>query len=135
MTSRASILTDWHTRDEDLPDVAPGDAYEHVIATQKFVVLRRIIVRDMILVRLRIGDVDNVPFELESEDVPARRYRPKELDDDDLKKRLVATGATVATRNTIAISPGLEICVTLRNTRDTPAKPRAALLVQEEITR
>jgi hypothetical protein len=133
MTARTSVITDWRTSEEDLPDVAPGEEYERVIAPQKFVVLRRIIVRDMALIHLQIGVVE-VPFELESTDGSVRRYRPKGLDDDALKKRLVATGAAVATSNSIAIAPNLEIRTQLRNEGDAPTKPRAALLVQEEIT-
>jgi hypothetical protein len=135
MNTRTSVITDWRVRDEnDLPDVPAGGEYERGIAPQKFVVLRRIIVRDMTLVRLRIGAVDEVPFELESEDGPQRSYKPKGLDDDTLKKRLIETGAAVATRDSIAIVPGLEVRVLLRNKGDVPAKPRAALLVHEEVS-
>ena len=134
MTTRPSIITDGRVREEDLPDVAPGDEYEHVIRPQKFIVLHRIGIRDMTLVRLEIGKVKDVPFELESTDGPSRTYRLKGLDDSDLKKRLVNTGAAVATINSIAIVPALEVRLFLRNEGDAPAKVRAALFVQEEIT-
>jgi len=133
MTARTSIITDWRTREEDLPDVPPGGEFECVSAPQKFVVVVRVVVRDMILVRLQIGTVE-VPFELESIDGSVRRYRPKGLDDAELKKRLIATGAAIATLDSIAIIPNLEIRTLLRNDGDTTAKPRAALLVQEEIS-
>lgn len=133
MKPRTSIITDWSVRDEDeLPDVPPGGEHEQAIAPQKFVVLRRIVVRDLTLVRLQIGVVE-VPFELETTDGPLRTYRPKSLNDDALKKRLVATGAAVATVDSIAIAPGQEVRVLLRNDGQLPAKPRAALLVQEEL--
>lgn len=134
-TPRTSIITDWRVRDDsDLPDVPPGGEYECVIAPQKFVVLRQIVVRGPSLVRLRIGGVPDVPFELESVDGDVRRYRPKGLDDESIKKQLVKTGAAAAGPNTIAIAPALEVCLQLRNEGDAPTKPRAALLVQEEIT-
>ena len=126
---------DWRVRDEDFPDVLPGGEVEHVIAPQKFVVLHRVIVHDMVLVQLRIGAVEGVPFELESQDGSQRTYKPMGLDDVALKKRLVATGAAVATPDSIAIVPGLEIRVLLQNLGATPVKPRVALLVQEEATR
>ncbi len=133
MNNRISVITDWSVRDEDLPDVPPGGEHERVIAPQKFVVLRRVIVRDVALVRLRVGAVE-VPFELESADGPQRSYKPRGLDDDALKRQLVATGAAVATRDSIAVAPGLEIRARLRNEGDAPAKPRVALLVHEEVT-
>jgi hypothetical protein len=133
-TPRTSVITDWRVKDEnELPDLAPGDEYESVIAPQKFVVLHRIIVRGPSLVRLRIGAVPDVPFELESVDGEVRRYQPK-VDDESLKKLLVKVGATAAGQNAIAIAPGLEVRLQLRNEGDAPTKPRAALLVQEEIS-
>jgi hypothetical protein len=179
---RTSVITDWRSRDEDLPDVAPGEEYECRIAPQKFVALRQIRVLNMVLVRLRIGAVEEVPFELESTDVhkastackqcdharayhreaadtqepwlcayPAhqngapcdcqgfveptqqRNYKPAGLAVAPLKKRLIATGAAVATADSIAITPGLEVCLVLRNEGQVPVKPRAALIVYEEI--
>jgi hypothetical protein len=135
MTPRTSIITDWRVRDEnDLPDVPPGDEYERVIAPQKFVVLHRIRVHGMTLVSLRIGAVEAVPFGLTAADGRQRDYAPRDLDDENLRARLVATGAAVATRDSIAIMPGLEVRVVLRNDGSTTAKPRAALVVYEEIT-
>jgi hypothetical protein len=130
---RISVITDWRIRDEDdLPDVAPGTEYECVIAPQKFVALRRIVVRDLTLVRLAIGTI-KVPFELESADGPVRTYRLRDLGDEDLRRRLVKTGAAVATSEMIAIVPGLEVRTVLRNETTAPAKPRAALIVHEEV--
>jgi hypothetical protein len=140
MIPRLSVITDWRVREDDLPDVAPGEEFEYVIAPQKFVVLHRIRVvsslprGDMALIRLEIGMVKDIPFELESTDGPVRTYRLKGLNDDDLKKRLIKTGAAVATKDSIAIAPALEVRTVLRNEGSRPAKPRAALLVQEEIS-
>lgn len=131
---RTSVITDWHVRDEStLPDLAPGEEYERVIAPQKFVVLHRIIVRGPSLMSLRIGAVSDVPFELESVDVEVRRYQPKGLNNEELKKQLVKTGAAPAGLNMIALAPGLEVRLQLRNEGAAPTKPRAALLVQEEV--
>jgi len=131
--NRMSVVTDWRTRDEDLPDVPPGGEYERTIAPQKFVALRRIVALNLVLVRLRIGAVDDVPFELESADGRRRTYRPMDLDDAALRERIAAVGAAVVAPDAIAIAPGLEVRVVLRNETATPAKPRVALLVQEEI--
>lgn len=133
MTQRASglsVITDWRVRDEDLPDVPPGGEYTRVIASQRFFVLHRIVTRGLNLRRLQIGALD-VPFELEGSDGEIRRYRPEGLDDDAVKQALVLTGAAVVDSNTIAIAPGLEIWLYLRN-ESSPTKPRVALLVQEK---
>ena len=134
MIPRMSVITDWRTREDALPNVAPGEEFERVIATQKFIILHQIIVHDMTLIHLEIGRVKDVPFELHSTDEPTRtyRYRLKGLDDEALKQKLLKTGAAVATRDTIAISPELEVRLLLRNDRGVPAKPCAALFVQEE---
>jgi hypothetical protein len=134
MTARTSAITDWNVREDELPDVPPGAEHERLIVSQKFLVLSRIIVLDAVLARLQVGTVE-VPFELESTDGPKRTYKPKGLDDDDLKRRLVKTGAAVATSDSIAIAPTLEVRVTLRNDESKPLKPRAALIVQEEAGR
>lgn len=135
--STTAVITDWRIRDDDLPDVAPGEEYECVIAPQKFVAICRIVVRDLTLVRLQIGTVKEVPFELvdqEGAGGPVRAYRLRGLDDEDLRRLLVATGAAVATSTMIAIAPGLEVRTVLRNEGTAPAKPRSALIVQEEVT-
>jgi len=139
-----SVITDWRTCEDDLPDVTPGEEFERVITPQKFVVLHQILLinaltlGDMVLVHLRIGGVEGVPFELKSNERacgegPVLTYRLKGLDNKDLKRRLVDTGAAVATRDSIAISPGLDVRLLLRNEGRRPAKPRAALVVQEEV--
>ena len=134
-TPRTSVITDWRIRDEsDLPDVPPGGEYEYVIAPQKFVVLRQIIVCGPSLVRLQIGAVPDVPFELEGVDGEIRRYRPDGLEQESIKKQLVKAGAATAGANMIAISPGLEVRLQLRNEGDAPTKPRTALLVHEEFS-
>ena len=137
MTSRMShtSITDRRVHDDsDLPDVPPGAEYARVITPQKFVVLHQIVIHGPILVGLRIGALSDVPFELESVDGDgdARRYRPKGLDGELIKKQLVKVGAAAAGPNAIAIAPGLEVRLQLRNEGDAPTKPRVALLVQEE---
>jgi hypothetical protein len=130
--SRISVITDWR-EDEALPDVAPGEEHVCVVAPQRFVAIDRIVVRDLVLIRLAIGAVEEVPFELESADGSVRTYRLRDLDVEDLKRRLVKTGAAVATSEMIAIVPGLEVRTVLRNEGTAPAKPRAALIVHEEV--
>ena len=142
MTS--TLITDGRDR-ADLPDVAPGEVFEGVVRSQKFVLLHRIRVvntlprGDMVLVRLQIGKVENVPFERESNERhagegPVLTYRLRGLDNADLRTALIETGAAVATNDSIAIAPILEVRVTLRNDGLRPAKPRVALIVYEEIT-
>lgn len=137
--SKISAITDWRVRDEnDLPDVAPGHEYERVIAPQRCVALRRIVVRDpMTLVRLEIGTIPN-PFELESTHVATaevqhsvRTYRLGDLGSEDLGRSLLKIGAAIAARKRIAIAPGLEIRVVLRNEGADPAKACVALLHEE----
>lgn len=130
---RVAVITDWRVRDEDLPDVSPGAEYECVIVPQKFVAIHRIVVRDLALVRLKIGPVEAVPFKLESAKGPLRTYRLGDLGDADLRRSLLKIGAAVATSTSIAIAPGLEIRTVLRNEEDAPAKPRVALMVHEEV--
>lgn len=142
-----AVITDWHThwrpREDSLPDVAPGVEFETVVRLQKFIVLHRIRVvnllphEDMVLTRLEIGEVKDVPFELESErryvsEGPVRAYQLKDLTNDDLKERLITIGADVATKDSIAIGPTLDVRAVLRNDGMASAKPRDALLVQEE---
>lgn len=121
-TPRMSVIT-----------VPPGGEVECWITPQKFVVLHQIILRGWThLVRLRIGAVIDVPFELVNEDGEVRRYRPKGLDQVSIKDQLIATGAAAVGPNAIAIPPGMNVHLELRNERGIPTKPRAALLVQEE---
>jgi len=131
--TRISVITDWRAKDEDLPDVAPGEEHERVIASQKFIVLHRIRVVGMALARLKIGPLEDVPFELEKTDGAVRTYRLANLGDETLKRNLVRIGAAAA-KEAIALAPTLEVRVVLRNDGSSPAKPRAALLVQEEGT-
>lgn len=114
-----------------LPHLGPGDEYEHVLVPQRFLVLHQVVAKGVSLVRLAIGAVPEVPFELDSTDGDIRRYRFAQLDDDALKKALVKTGAAVATARTVAIVPGLEIRLLLRNDSHTPVNPRAGLMGQE----
>jgi len=129
-----SVITDWRVRDEELPDLLPGEKVERVIAPQKFVVLHQIILRGPYLLRLRIGAVRDVPFELVNVDGEDRRYRPKDLDQESIKSQLVATGAPALGPNAIALPPGIDVCLELRNERGIPTKPHASLLVQEEVS-
>jgi hypothetical protein len=129
-----AVITDWNAREDELPDVAPGDEHERLYRSQTFVVLMRVIVLDMVLARLQVGPVE-VPFALESTKNAKRTYTPAGLDDDDLRRRLIEAGARVATKDSIAIMPGIDVRVVLRNDGSTPTKPRVALIVQEEIGR
>jgi hypothetical protein len=127
-----SVITDWRTRDESaLPDVAPGGEYTRVIASQKFVVLHRILTAGPVLVGLRIGEVGDVPFELVSVDGDVRHYQPK-VDQEPIKGQLAKGGAAAASAITIAIPPRMHVCLQLRNEGAVPIKPRTALIVQEE---
>jgi hypothetical protein len=132
---RTSVITDRHVRDEnELPDVPTGAEYARVIAPQKFVVLHQIVVRGPSLIRLQIGEVPDVPFELVSTDSDGRRYRPKDLDKQFFETchGCLKVGAAAVGPNAIAIAPGLEVWLVLRNDGETPVKPRAALIGQEE---
>lgn len=133
--TRTSVITDWRTKsEEELPNLGFGDEYERVITPQMFVVLHRIIVRGRFLRlrSLRIGAVSDVPFELENEDGEILHYRPKGLDQTPLKQQLVNTGAAAAGPNAVALPPGMDVWLVLRNEGVVPTKPRAALVVQEE---
>lgn len=119
----------------DEAEVPPGGEAECWIRPQMFVVLHQIVLRGwMHLVRLRIGAALDVPFELVNEDGELRQYRLKDLDQAPIKDQLVATGAPAVNAHTIAIPPGLEVYLELRNERGISTKPHAALLVQEETT-
>lgn len=150
---RMSLITDWRVRDEsELPDIQPGEEYERAIRPQMFVVLHGIVIRGaeqprrpgapvrlvsngLCLSSLRIGAVLDVPFELDSLDVDSlgeiRKYRPK-VSDETIKRLLVKSGAAAAGPSTVAVPPGMEIWLVVRNEGTVPTKPRAALLVQEE---
>jgi hypothetical protein len=127
-----SVLTDWRSNEDDLPDVGPGEEHDLFITPQKFVVLHRVLVRErgLILVRLGIGAVEDVPFERIGTSDTVQVYRAKDLGT--LKRYLADAGAAVVTDNVIAVPPGMDVHLTLRNTGAVPAKPRAALFVQEE---
>ena len=117
---------------DDLPDLQPGEEVECVIVPQKFVVLRRVHVQELLLtlVRLQIGNHVEVPFELVTVD---GYYRLTGLDNPDLQKRLGTAGAAVAPHNTIALSPAVDVVCLLRNDGAVSVRPRVALLVQEEV--
>lgn len=119
MTSaRMSVITDWRTDDDALPDVLPGEGYDRVITPQKPVTLCRILVlHNLQLFRLRIG-AEEIPFRLEGCDGNRRGYRP------------MIQGTTA---NEIAIAAGQDVRITLRNDSLYAVKPRAALLVREEL--
>jgi hypothetical protein len=127
-----SVITDWRTSDEVLPDVAPGKEFERRVTPQKFVVLWRIQVLNMALVRLEIGTIKGIPFELDRQEGATRVYRPN-VTDESIKKRLIEAGGAVAARDAIAVMPAIDIRVVLRNDGSAPVKPRVALIVQEEI--
>ena len=132
--SKIKALTNGHVSDADLPDLAFGEEYEHVITPQKFVILLQIAVLNVDLVRIQIGKVE-VPFELlPNLDGRTKTYRPAGLDNDDLKRRLVETGATVATPHSIAMAPGLDVRTIVKNAGPMMAavKFRVAVVVQEE---
>lgn len=139
MTSpRTSVITDWRTNEEDLPDLALDQDYERVIVPQRFCVLHRIIVHGswLRLVSLRIAAL-NVPFELELEredDVnnEIHNYRLR-LDPATLATLKKCTpGAAAIGDHALALLPGMNVTLQLRNTGVALAKPRAALVVQEE---
>lgn len=137
MTSeRTHVITDWRTKNEDeLPDLAFGEDYERRITPQMFVVLHRIILqgRFLHLVSLRIGALPDVPFEQEPEEDGAEvhHYRPK-IDQEPIKQLLVKTGAAAIGSGAIAIPPGMDVLILVRNGGISPTKPRAAIGVQEE---
>lgn len=132
---KISVITDWRTEDDELPDVAPGAEFERVITAQRFIILHRIRVVStqpdgaMILARLEIGAL-LVPFELDSVDGLVRTYRLKDLDGNSQKSLLLAGAAAMKTA--VAIAPAMNVHTILRNEGTRPAKPRVALIVQEE---
>jgi len=132
--SNIKTITDWRVHDHDLPVLPPGEEYARVITPQKFCVLLHIAVLDVVLVRLRIGKVENVPFELLPDvDGHTRTYRPYDLDaNEDLRRRLVETGAAVTTDHEIAIPPGMDVRATVRNQGEWATQFRVALVVRQE---
>ena len=95
--------------------------------------------QNVVLVRLRIGAVEDVPFE----QVPRRErlrdlgdltqtYQPAGLHDEDLKHRLVKTGAAVAGPNTIYMVPGLDIRAVVRNDGVWATQFRVAIVAEED---
>lgn len=128
-------VTDWCIPDESLlSDLAPSESCAREITPQKNVVLRKILVPNFSLIRLGIGEVDEVPFELESADGRLRTYRPAIPSDDPVVSQLDWTGARMVARDAIRVVAGLTVWLILRNDTDAPAKPRASLLVEEEKT-
>jgi hypothetical protein len=134
-TPRMSVITDWRTTDAALPDLTFGEDYERVVTPQKSVVLHRIIVqgRFLRLRSLRIGALSDVPFELENENAhDIFHYRPKSLDQEPIKQQLINIGAAAVGPNAVALPPGMDIWLVLRNDGVVPSKPRVALIIQEE---
>ena len=131
--SKIKALTNSGVSDADLPALAPGEEYERVITPQKFIILLQIATLNVDLVRLQIGVVE-VPFELlPNMDGRTKTYRPTGLDSDDLKRRLVGAGATVATSHSIAMAPGLDVRTVVKNAGPMASvKFRVAVVVQEE---
>lgn len=132
MTMRTVSLTDWRIRDEDLPEIPPGQECERVITPQRHSVLQQITVIDLKLERLRIGAIYSVPFEICAEGGAFRSYRPV-ITDAEVAKRLADRGIGVVSRSAIRICAGLDVCLILLNDRAAPAKPCVSLLVREEI--
>jgi len=125
-----SVVTDWRLRDEDLFDMLPGEACERVITPQKHVVLRQVVVHHLKLVRLQIGNVFSVPFEICGEDGDLRTYRPAVPAD--ARRQLTGTGAQVLAADAIRVVAALDVRLILRNDGTSPHKPIVSLLVQEE---
>ena len=133
MSDHMSVITDWRVRDDDLPDILPGEEFEHVITPQKHVVLCRIVVGGLHLVRLVIGIIE-IPFKLEAF---ANPFKLEAYDNNDLRTYRPTAPKQLTIRRTkadeIAVVAGQDVRVVLRNEGDEPAKPRAALLVREEV--
>jgi hypothetical protein len=134
LNTRLTTVTDWRVRDEDLPDIPSGFECQREIAPQKHVVLRQIVVRHLKLVRLRIGAVTFVPFEICGEDGDLRIYRPAIPVDSPIVEYLAGCGARVDGPDAIRVVAGMNVDLLLRNDRTAPTKPRVSLLVQEEKT-
>lgn len=120
------------------PDLLPGEVRVLALVPPQFSLLQYVLLSpDVSLTRLQISGIEiscaQVPYEEVPPGDPWQWYRFRDLDDPALRRALITHGAAVATRDTIAVSPNVEIQVHLRNVGTTPAKPRAALLVHEEI--
>lgn len=125
---RMTVITDWRVRDEDaLADVAPGEEYERVITPQKPVTLRRILC-NLCLERLQVGPVD-IPFEITADDGQIR-YKPIWLHR--VRDALARAGSGARGDDGVVVAAGQDVRILLRNETDAPAKPRAALLIEEE---
>jgi hypothetical protein len=119
---RASVIINWGICDDAaLPDVPPGEEYERVITAQRCVVLCRILVRDLHLVHLQVGVVE-LAFELYNDSGHLRTYRPARYGH-----------LRVWPRDEVSLLVGLDVRVVFRNGGVAPVKPRAALLVREEL--
>lgn len=103
-----------------------------MITPQKHSVLCQIVVPDLKLVRLRIGAVYSVPFEICGEDGALRIYRPIIPTNAEVVQHLAGCGAQVVSPNAIRVCAGMDVCLILRNAGTSPAKPRVSLLVQEK---
>lgn len=137
MSATSILSTYWRTPGRspgrDLPALAPNDECDHVILPQRFIVLHRIITHGPILVGLTVGACADVPFELESTDGDVRHYRLKDLDVRFFDRALAKVGAAAVDSKAIAIPPGMEVRLQLRNESAGKLKPRAAILVEEEV--
>ena len=113
-----AIITDWRSSEDDLPDVAPGEEYERRITPQNNLELRRIMIRDLRLIRLRIGNRE-VAFQQDvvtSDDAAPRGYRP--LD------------PFAVHVDSFFVHAGEDVIILLRNDGRVTGKPRAALLAR-----
>lgn len=136
MADHGSLVTYWTTpgkREKELSSIAPGDEYEHVIRPQRFIVLHQLVTHGPILVGLGVGACNGVPFELESADGNVRRYRLKDLDVRFFDRALAKVGAAAIDSRAIAIPPGMDVRLQLRNESLDPIEPRAGILVEEEV--
>jgi hypothetical protein len=144
---RTSVIT--NRQIGDLPTmVLPGTELECVIRPQMFVVLHHIRSLVLTLVRLRIGAVEDIPFELEGEEAGRellrRRHRIPSthsyhlvgLDNPELKQKLARCGlavATVAPIHSIALPPAIDVVLVLRNDTKVPVQAIVGLVVLEEL--
>lgn len=132
MKPRTSAITDWRTRDEDLPDVLPDEEYERVITPQRHVVLVQLLVQDLRMAKLQIGPIDQIPFEICDESATLRTYRPN-LGEifETVRAHLADIGCFVVAPNAIRVVTGIDVRITVKNLGEVPKKPRVALIVEE----